>query len=249
MEIIAEVWRRAVSVQPVPPPTTVVLIAAVALAAVVVPHVWPLTRLMVTVTHEGGHALVAVLAGRRLKGIRLHSDTSGLTVSQGRSSGPGMVMMLAAGYLGPAILGLGAALLLASGRSVGLLWLILVVLAAMLLQIRNFYGLLVILVSGVGVFAVTWNLSPTAQSSVAYLITWILLIAAPKPVLELMTQRRRGGTRHSDVDQLAQLTHVPPTVWAVMFLLANLVGLVVGVVVLLPDAPALVADTLGRMTG
>lgn len=249
MEIITEVWRRAVSVQPVPPPTTVVLIAVVALTLVLVPYVWPLARLMVTVTHEGGHAVAAVLAGRRLKGIRLHSDTSGLTVSQGRASGPGMVVMLAAGYLGPAILGLAAALLLASGRSLGLLWGILVVLAAMLLQIRNFYGLLVILVSGVGVFAVTWFLSPTAQSTVAYLITWILLIAAPKPVLELMAQRRHGGAGHSDVDQLARLTRVPGTAWAVLFLLANLVGLAVGVVVLLPDAPALVADTVARLRG
>ena len=80
MEIITEVWRRAVSVQPVPPPTTVVLIAVVALTLVLVPYVWPLTRLMVTVTHEGGHAFAAVRAGRRLKGLRLHNDTNGLTV-------------------------------------------------------------------------------------------------------------------------------------------------------------------------
>ena len=41
--------------------------------------------------HEAGHALTAVLTGRRLTGIRLHSDTSGLTLSTGRPSGPGMV--------------------------------------------------------------------------------------------------------------------------------------------------------------
>lgn len=64
-----------------------------------------------------------------------------------------------------------------------------------------------------------------------------------------MAQRRHGGAGHSDVDQLARLTRVPGTAWAVLFLLANLVGLAVGVVVLLPDAPALVADTVGRLRG
>ncbi|MDO3398399.1 M50 family metallopeptidase, partial [Nocardioides sp. SOB44] len=64
----------------------------------------------------GGPAVVGVLVGRRLLGIRLHSDTSGVTLSRGRPRGPGMVAMLAAGYLAPAVVGLGAALLLADGR-------------------------------------------------------------------------------------------------------------------------------------
>ena len=35
---------------------------------------------------------------------------------------------------------------------------------------------------------------------------WILLLAAPKPVLELVRMRRFGRTGHSDPDQLARLT-------------------------------------------
>ena len=53
-----------------------------------------------------------------------------------------------------------------------------------------------------------------------------------------MRQRRRGQARGSDVDQLARLTRVPALVWEVLFLLANLAGLVVGVVVLLPSVVA-----------
>src|SRR3712207_6392023 len=120
------------------------LAALTGLVAVLLPGPWRFARLLVTITHEGGHAVVAMLAGRRLRGIRLHSDTSGLTVSQGRAHGPGMVAMLAAGYLGPALVGLGAALMLAAGRSLGLLWLLLAVLVLMLLQIRNAYGFAVV---------------------------------------------------------------------------------------------------------
>ena len=40
-------------------------------------------------------------SGRRLDGIRLHSDTSGLTVSRGKPTGIGMVLTAAAGYTAP----------------------------------------------------------------------------------------------------------------------------------------------------
>ena len=103
-----------------------------------------------TIAHEGAHGVAALLSGRRLAGIRLHSDTSGLTVSKGRSSGPGMVVTAGAGYVGPALAGLGAAYPLSLGYAVGVLWALLVLLALLLLQIRNFFGLWSVLLAGGG---------------------------------------------------------------------------------------------------
>lgn len=237
-EVLSRIWSRATATQPAPEPAVVVAAALVALALVVVPRAWALTRHLVTISHEGGHALVAVLTGRRLMGIRLHADTSGVTLSHGRPRGPGMVAMLAAGYLAPAVAGLAAALLLAAGHSLALLWLAVAWLSLMLLQIRNAYGLLVLLVAGGGAALAGWYLSGSTLSLLAYLVTWLLLLAAPKPVLELIRQRRRGQTRGSDVDQLARLTRVPAVLWEALFLLANLAGLVVGVTVLIPSVVA-----------
>lgn len=237
-DVLSQIWERATATQPAPEPAVVVAVALVALALVVIPRAWSLTRHLVTISHEGGHALVAVLTGRRLMGIRLHADTSGVTLSRGKTTGPGMVAMLAAGYLAPAVAGLGAALLLASGHSLALLWLAVGWLSLMLLQIRNAYGLLVLLVCGIGAGLASWYLAGTTLSLLAYLLTWLLLLAAPKPVLELMRQRRRGQARGSDVDQLTRLTRVPALLWETFFLLANLAGLVVGVFVLLPSVVA-----------
>jgi hypothetical protein len=181
--------------------------------------------MLVTITHEGAHGVAALLAGRRLQGIRLHSDTSGLTVSSGRASGAGMVMMLIAGYLGPAVVGLGAVGLLIAGHSLGLLWLFVILLALLLVQIRNFYGF---------VLVVSWYLPATMQSGLAYVLTWTLLLAAPKPVLELIRQRRAGRAPYSDADQLARLTRVPGSLWAGAFLVVNCAGLILGAVLLLP---------------
>src|SRR5690606_9258003 len=79
---------------------------ALAALAVVVDGAWRWTRGVVTIAHEAGHALAALATGRRLTGIRLHSDTSGLTLSVGRPTGPGMVVTAAAGYVSPSLVGL-----------------------------------------------------------------------------------------------------------------------------------------------
>ena len=234
MELIAEVWQRATAVQPPPAPVVVALAAVIAGALVLPRAIWPYTRMVVTITHEGAHGVAALVTGRRLQGIRLHSDTSGLTVSSGRPSGLGMVIMLLAGYLGPAVVGLGAVGLLIAGHSLGLLWLFVILLALLLVQIRNFYGFVLIVGCAIGLVLVSWYLPATMQSGLAYVLTWTLLLAAPKPVIELIRQRRGGRAPHSDADQLATLTRIPASVWACGFLVANCAGLVLGSVLLLP---------------
>src|SRR3954465_8330845 len=207
------------------------LLAAAAAAAVLVlsPVFWRATRNVVTIAHEGAHGVVALAAARRLAGIRLHSDTSGLTVSAGRPTGAGMVFTAAAGYTGPALFGLGAAALLAAGYAVGLLWALLGLLALLLVQIRNWYGLWSVLATGALVFAATWWLPSEGQAAFAHGVTWFLLLAAPKTVLELQgKRRRRGGAPDSDADQLARLTRLPGLMWVGVFLLVDVGALALG---------------------
>ena len=228
MDIVREVWHRALTTQPAPTGGFLVLTAVLALLLVWAPGAWPVTRHVVTIAHEAAHGLVALLSGRRLNGIELHSDTSGLTVSEGRTSGPGMILTTAAGYLGPAALGLAAAAMLANHRAVGLLWALLILLVLLLIQVRNWFGLWSVLVSAAVVLGVSWWLQPQVQSAFAYSLTWFLLLAAPRPVLELATQRRGSGATLSDADQLARLTRVPALVWVGFFLVATVGALALG---------------------
>jgi hypothetical protein len=228
VDILREVWHRAATTQPAPPGGVVALTALLAVFLVWSPGAWPTTRHVVTIAHEAAHGFAALLSGRRLLGIRLHSDTSGLTVSSGRTTGPGMIMTAAAGYVGPGLLGLAAAGLLAHHRAVGLLWALLILLALLLVQVRNWFGLWSILVSAALVFGVSWWLQPQVQSAFAYLLTWFLLLAAPRPVLELQGRRRSTRTTSSDADQLARLTKVPALVWVGFFLAVTLGALAVG---------------------
>ena len=228
MEVLGRLWDRVST--PVPALSTSLLLGAAAVAVLLVlsPTLWRTTRHVVTIAHEGAHGVVALLAGRRLSGIRLHSDTSGLTVSSGRPTGPGMVLTCAAGYTGPGLFGLGAAALLASGHAVGLLWALLLLLVLLLLQIRNWYGLWSVLVTGLVVFAATWWLPPEGQAAFAAVATFFLLLAAPRAVVELQRARRRRSAPSSDADQLALLTRLPPLVWVGVFLVVDVGALVVG---------------------
>ena len=226
--VVADVWDQVTTAAPVPSAGLVLAAAAVALALVLVPGAWRRTRHLVTIAHEGAHGVAALLSGRRLAGIRLHSDTSGLTVSKGRSSGPGMVVTAGAGYVGPALVGLAAAYPLSLGYAVGVLWALLVLLALLLLQIRNFFGLWSVLLAGGGLFAVTWWAPAEVQLVVAYVVTWFLLLAGPRPVVELQQERRRGRARTSDADVLARLTRVPGVLWVGGFLLVTVGCLLLG---------------------
>ena len=66
------------------------------------------------------------------------------------------------------------------------------------------------------------------QSWAAWSGTWFLLLAAPRPVLELQSLRRRGQARTSDADQLARLTRIPGLVWVGVFLAVTVGCLVLG---------------------
>jgi hypothetical protein len=214
---MSELWHSLTTAQPAPPFPVVAATAVLALLLTGWRPVWRYTRQVVTIAHEGAHGLVAALAGRRLSGIRLHSDTSGLTVSRGRPNGAGMVAVLLAGYPGPALFGLAAAFVLSRGYAVALLWGLLVALALLLLQIRNLFGLWSVLAFGSVVFAVSWWASPQWQSAFAHLLTWFLLLAAPRAVLELQRSRRGGRGTGSDADQLRRLTGLPALVWVAVF--------------------------------
>ncbi|MFT3860010.1 M50 family metallopeptidase [Micropruina sp.] len=226
--MLRDIWLRATTVQPPLPFNSVLLVAAVALLVIGSPVGYRLVRHLITLVHEAGHALVAKLCGRTLRGIRLHSDTSGVTLSKGRPTGPGMVATLAAGYPAPSALGLVGALVLGHGYASALLWTLVVACAGVLLLMRNLYGLWVVLAVGVSVTALSWLAPAAVLVWVATALVWALLLAAPRSVIELQLQRRRGRGGGSDVDQLARLTRVPAPVWVGVFLVVGLGALTGG---------------------
>jgi hypothetical protein len=255
---VALFWDRLTAVQSAPPVWVVAVSVVVALLAVASPRLWRVTRIAITIAHESGHAAASLLSGRRLEGIRLHADTSGETRSRGRRNGPGIVITALAGYLTPPLLGAGAAALLATRHVTLLLALLLLLLAVTLVLVRNWYGILAVLLTGGALFAVIWLAGPALRAAFADTVAWFLLFGGVRPVAELARTRRQavrwpagqrlassraggpaaaGGT--SDADQLGLLTGVPAGVWVALFGLFAVGALVLGARLLIPWPPHL----------
>jgi peptidase M50B-like protein len=225
---VTDLWDNLFGAQPDPPGLLVLVTALIGLVVVAFRPLWRVARNAITIAHEGGHALVALLTGRRLRGIRLEFDTSGLTLSAGRPSGPGMMFTLLAGYIAPSLVGLAGAWILGSNRIMLLLWVAVVLLLLMLINIRNVFGVVSVVITGAIVFVVSWYASPQVQAAFAYTGVWFLLIGGVRPVGELQRLRSRGRMPESDADQLGRMTHTPALFWVTVFYLVNLAALVVG---------------------
>jgi hypothetical protein len=230
MSVLTEVWHKLDGTQPVPAAWVVAATGVAAVVVVFTSLTWQLSRNVITIAHEGGHALVSVISGRRLEGIRLHANTSGETYSRGPRTGPGVVLTAAAGYVTPPLLGLGSAWLLSAGHVTAMLWLALALLMLTLLVIRNGYGFVAVLATAAAVFAVSWQARPVVQSVFAYGCAWFLLVGGVRPVFELARRRRRT----SDADQLARLTAIPAGVWVFAFAVLALASLALGARLLVP---------------
>jgi hypothetical protein len=232
---LAPLWDQVSASQAVPPGWEVGAAGLAAAVIVLNTVTWRLAGKVITIAHEGGHALVSLAVGRKLEGIRLHADSSGVTHSRGRRSGPGLVATAAAGYVSPPALGAGAAWLLDARHLTAMLWLTVVLLAATLLITRNAFGVLAVLVTAGGVLAVALLASAALQAVFAYGSAWFLLFGGLRPVLELPRRQLKGRAGLSDADHLFRLTRIPAGLWVVLFHLVALAAVVVGGLLLLPS--------------
>jgi hypothetical protein len=126
--------------------------------------------------------------------------------------------------------------------------LLLVLLAVTLVMVRNWYGVLAVLMTAGALFAVIWLAGPAPRAAFAYAVAWFLLFGGVRPVAELARTRSRAvrlppgrrlasgrpGPGMSDADQLAWLTRVPAGVWVTLFGLVAVAAVVLGARLLIP---------------
>lgn len=224
MSGIADVWSTVwddVTTQVIASSSAALWPLGVVVLCLVVPQLWHVVRHVVTIAHEAGHATVATLLGREVRGIRLHADTSGLTTHSGSTKRLPLALTAFAGYPAPAVVGVLAAAFLHQGFAFALLWVVVILLVLVLVQIRNVYGFLVMVLTIGGFDWLAWSAPDAWRIGVAYGVTWLLLLGAVRAVVELHGSRRTEGGRSSDADALARVTHVPGVVWVGVFWLVT----------------------------
>lgn len=193
--------------------TSVLVVLGVALVLVAVEPLWRVVRLVVTLVHELGHAVVGVLVGRQFTGFVLRGDMSGHAVTRGRPRGPGRVAATWAGYPVPAVV--GALMVWAAGRgwSAPLVTVGLAILLFALVRVRSALTVVVMLVAIAGSAALWWWRDDTLQPQVLIGLGVVLLVGAWRHLLAVLGDRSGA----SDPAVLAQLTHLPRVLWNLTF--------------------------------
>jgi len=192
----------------IPLPAPVALsIGALVFIAMLFPALWKIANHAETVVHEAAHAMVGFVAGRSIRRVEINPNGGGSTRMEPQA-GFGYGVAAFAGYVGPSAAGLFAAWLISIGRIVAVLWFGGLLLAVMVLMVRNFFGGIVILACGALLY---------------------LLLSGPKDALRVAKKPKDVG----DAKILAGMTPLWPSAWCFLWVVGTIAALVAGGAILL----------------
>jgi peptidase M50B-like protein len=183
----------------------------------VMPGFWELVRHVTVMAHEGAHAVVGSCQGRRVQGVRLEPNGDG-----GTDLGPHPpVTAGVVGYLGPSGFGLAAAGFIAHSQIVPVLWIGVVLLAILLLSLRNVFGIAVVIGTGFLLLSIARSRNAGVEAVVVYGLSWLLLLSGIRVVLQ-----HRAGAKDAGI--LRELTGLPRGLWYRLWLIGSIAALAWG---------------------
>lgn len=205
-----------------PPLWLLALATATILALVLYPPTWRTLRHGATIIHEMGHVAMGWLWGRKVQGISLHSDTSGLTITAGKERGVGVWMTYMAGYPAPALVGLALVWASVSGYSGAALTLVMALLLLAFWLVRNVFGFVILTIALLGAGTVFWHANPLAVTAFTLATGVFLLLAGTRTCFDLRATHQHGKGAESDATMAALHSPLPATTWVYVFIAVSL---------------------------
>jgi hypothetical protein len=206
---------------------TVVGAAAVA-ALLLVAVAYDAVGALVTIAHEAGHVVFSAASRHRVHYFEVKMGGSGLTSREDRGWNVGRILLGAAGYTTPPLLGLGGAALLAAGKAWPLLWTAVVLLVLALIKAEKEWTTFVVLLFAAATGYVALYGAPPLQAGYAAGLVWILLFGGLRSAAQSSTDNS------SDAAKLAHDTLIPRQVWKAGFVVLALFCVWKGFILLAP---------------
>jgi hypothetical protein len=196
-----------------------VVIGLVVAAVVMIPLLWAPVEHFSTMTHEGAHALLAVILGLTVTEVVLDRHAGGKTSIVGE--GLRAVLVVLVGYLGPSLFGLGAAKIISLGDPVTVLWLLVLLLVLVLFLLGRSFGMVSVPVAIALCYLILLYTHAGTEVVAAY--------AVADRVPHTGQQQQPGhGIRAADADVLRKQTHLPRRLWALLWLAGTTAALLLG---------------------
>jgi hypothetical protein len=195
------------------------LIGLVALIVVMLPLLWTPVEHFSAMSHEGAHALLAVILGLTVTEIILNRHSTGKTTIAGE--GLRAILVLLIGYLGPSLFGLGAARVISLGDPVTVLWLLVVLLILVLFLLGSSFGLFSVPVAIVLFYLILRYTHAREEVVAAYAAAWLLLLSGVRTAIG-------HGIHSAEADSLRSRTHLPRALWSLLWLAGTVCALLVG---------------------
>jgi hypothetical protein len=201
------------------PQAQVLAVALLAIGFAVHRTTWNVIGYPVTIVHEIGHALAAVVAGYRLHGITVNSDMSGATNFAGKGTFR-VLWTLWWGYPAPAVAGAALMWTVSEGWAKVALWVLVGSLALTFLLSRSWHTVGVVLATGVVLALVAWYGEPWVQNVVVFAFAWVLIVGSVRAWWAVTRSHvTRRGVNRSDAYMLGRRSRVlPGAFWLVTFL-------------------------------
>jgi hypothetical protein len=185
------------------------------------------TKFVLVVAHEGGHAIVGIALLNSVKRIFFTGGAGGGTEFVKPPMWPFAILVGLAGYAGPSLFGLMASWLLLRGRPEMVIWGSMAFLVLMLLAVRGWIGWVVVPVLLVVLYQVATKADPGGRTLFAYVWTWFLLIAAVQRMIVYLGAKTYL-VKESDTARLQTMTLLPSGFWAFVQLLGTSAALIWG---------------------
>lgn len=195
------------------------LIGLVALIVVMLPLLWAPVEHFSVMTHEGAHALLAVILGLTVTEIILDRHSGGKTSIVGE--GLRAILVLLIGYLGPSLFGLGAARLISLGDPVTVLYLIVVGLVLLLFLLSRSFGMFSVPVAIALFYLLLRYTHAGTEVVIAYGVAWLLLLSGVRTAVN-------HGIEAGDAHTLRSKTHLPRRLWSLLWIAGTLSAVFIG---------------------
>jgi hypothetical protein len=203
------------------PDAQILAITGLAILVALARTTWNVVGYPVTIVHELGHALAALSAGYRLRGITVNGDMSGATNYWSRGKA-GTLWTLWWGYPAPAVV--GAALIWAamSGWARAALAVVVAGLALVFMLSRSWHTVGVVLSTGLVLGLVGWFGTAWTVNIVVFALGWLMIVGAVRGLWSVTRSHvTRHGVDRSDAYLLGRAARVlPGPFWLLTFAFA-----------------------------